>query len=168
MAEETTPPPVVATLEIAGAWIGPAGLHLRAKQYLEAAETLPRGPGYNPVPYFLCCRAIELALKAFLRLKGEKLDRLKRRIGHHLLRALARARRHSLDQVYSVTPAQVGELAKAHRYYNEKSFEYFDVYGLFHGYKDLPDLDVLRSLARELVTTLEQPCYEAIQSPPPP
>ncbi|HKO21095.1 MAG TPA: MerR family transcriptional regulator [Candidatus Eisenbacteria bacterium] len=69
--------------------------HLRLLQYsrrfLEAAEELARrgGDGYRfPVPQYLACHSIELALKAHLSHKGASGRTLRNRVGHDLEAAL--------------------------------------------------------------------------------
>lgn len=70
--------------------IGPVGFVLYAEEFLEAACAIPehsqaRGSRrFTPVPFYLFCRALELALKAFLLAKNRPLDELKAIYGHDL------------------------------------------------------------------------------------
>jgi hypothetical protein len=64
----------------AKARLAPLGLILYAEHYLHAAKTAQPWPEggelYHPARLFLVCRSLELALKAFLSLKGRSLDEL--------------------------------------------------------------------------------------------
>jgi len=50
--------------------INPLGFHRYASEFLRAAQDFRMNDGFSPVPYYLVCRSIELALKAFLLAKG--------------------------------------------------------------------------------------------------
>ena len=50
--------------------ISPLGFHKYATEFLAADTSYKQGLGWSPVPYYLVCRTIELALKAFLLAKG--------------------------------------------------------------------------------------------------
>ena len=46
--------------------LSPLGFNRYAAHFLHAEASLSPEQGFSPVPYYLCCRSIELSLKAFL------------------------------------------------------------------------------------------------------
>ena len=143
---------------------GPISFLQYASEWLYAARAIAPGPSfpsvpYSPVPYFLYCRTIELALQAFLLAKTESdpnIDRAKelksRELGHNLVKVLAKARTLGLDQDVATTPEHGKEVARANKYYQSKGFEYFELKTLMTRSRDLPDLQVLADFASLLVT----------------
>jgi len=142
--------------------ISPLGFHRYASEFLRATKDFKINDGFSPVPYYLICRSLELALKAFLLAKGVPQKRLKERnLGHDLEKVLKKAISMGLDKVLSITPQHEEELKKANNYYASKGFEYFKVIRAMTGYRDLPDISVLSDLASLLVTKLESLCWKA-------
>jgi hypothetical protein len=68
----------------------PVGFALYAEEFLIAADSIPatsRARGnttFSPVPYYLLCRALELALKAYLIERHVSEGKLTKRYGHNL------------------------------------------------------------------------------------
>ena len=73
-------------------FITPLGFHTYATDFLTAARDLKPSGHFPPVPYYLCCRAIELSLKSFLLGKGVTKKMLKKKLGHDLVKTLKWAR----------------------------------------------------------------------------
>ena len=115
---------------------------------------------YSPVPYYLYCRSIELALKAYLLAHGLS----KREIASHsLLPLLAQARSLGLNSLINIEPTWETELARADDQYTKKDFEYFTVrFDVTHK----PPLVTLRQLARALIGPIRQVCLDAAGKPP--
>jgi hypothetical protein len=148
----------------------PARIHLTpfgflryARHFLTAAQALPADPKFSPVPYYLLCHSIELALKAFVMASGKPLDFVKNQLGHDLQKALKAANDLGLAAVAAVPPDEEAEIDKAHEYYNVKAkgFEYFNIEPAVTGYPDLPSLPVLEMVAERLVRKLEPVCLAA-------
>ncbi len=133
------------------------GLWTYAKDYMEAGyiviSNMPRALPPTPA-YYLCCHAIELALKAYLRGTGASILNLKR-IGHDLLKAYKEALRVGLKDIYELTPEQIDAIELVNNLYSNKEFEYIKV-----GFKRLPQIDVLYGTATSLVYALKQFCNE--------
>jgi len=146
--------------------ISPLGFHRYAVEFLRAAQGSKINDGFSPVPYYLICRSIELAMKAFLLAKGVPKKRLKERnLGHDLEKVLEKAISMGLDEVVSISPQHKEELKKANNYYASKGFEYFEVIKAVMGYRNLPDIPVLSDFATLLVTKLEPVCLQATDDP---
>jgi len=142
--------------------ISPLGFHRYASEFFRAAQDFKINDGFSPVPYYLICRSVELALKAFLLAQGVPKRTLKERtLGHDLEKVLKKAVSLGLDQVVSITPQHKEELGKANNYYASKGFEYFEVTRAATGYPNLPDLRVLSDFASLLITKLKPLCLQA-------
>ena len=147
-------------------YISPLGFHRYASEFLRAAQGFKINDGFSPVPYYLICRSMELALKAFLLAKGFPKKKLKERnLGHDLKKVLNKAIPMGLDKIVSITPQHKEELRKANNYYASKGFEYFEVTKAATGYPNLPDLRVLSDFASLLVTKLKPLCLQATDGP---
>jgi len=147
-------------------YISPLGFHRYASEFLRATQSFKITDSFSPVPYYLICRSMELALKAFLLAKGVPERTLKgRTLGHNLEKGLKKAVSLGLDKVVSITPQHKEELKKANNYYASKGFEYFKIAKTATGYPDLPNLRVLSDLASLLVTKLKPLCLQATDGP---
>ena len=147
-------------------YISPWGFHRYASEFLRAAKDFKINDAFSPVPYYLICRSIELALKAFLLAKGLPKKRLKKsELGHDLEKILKKAISIGLDKVVSITAQHKEEVKRANNYYAAKGFEYFEVIRAVTGYRNLPDLPVLSDFASILVTKLEPFCLQATDVP---
>jgi len=102
-------------------------------------------PGhFSPVPFFLCCRAIEMALKA-IHLETENRDYVKK-IGHNLIKSYKR-----LDVEHkNLSKDELDLLNKANKIYIDKDFEYLSVIHPVTGFTRFPDIEALGNLARKL------------------
>ena len=141
--------------------ISPLGFHRYASDFLAAADGVTPRKGFSPVPYYLVCRALELGLKAFLLAKRYDKGRLRGALGHDLIRCLSAANSLGLEEACSISDEQVREIRKANAYYKSKGFEYFEAVKAFTGYRDLPDIEVLKGLARGLLDGSEPICLSA-------
>lgn len=140
---------------------GPAGFLAYAKEFLKAARVAKVPVGrYSPVPFYLYCRSIELALKAFLLERGVAIAELKgRTLGHDLEAVLSRAKTLGLDNHVKATTAQTRELWIANLHYKAKGFEYYNPgRPPFVESDELPRLFLLDRLASHLVAGLERVC----------
>ena len=159
---------VVIKAESGHIQISPYGFFLYAKDFFDAAKAFKRLKLYSPVPYFLYCRSMELALKAFLLGKGVPKEDLPKKnlYGHDLEKILKKAQEKDLREFVKITPEQEKEILKANKYYVDKKvggFEYFDVHKVAKGYPELPNLLLLEKTAAELVTNLKSFCLNAAQ-----
>ena len=146
--------------------ISPLGFHRYAGEFLRAAKDFPTNETFSPVPYYLICRSIELALKAFLLARGVSKRELKlRSLGHDLEKVLEKAVSMGLDEIVSISFQHNEELKKANSYYLSKGFEYFEVISAVTGYRNLPNLTVLSEFATLLGTNLKQVCMQATETP---
>jgi hypothetical protein len=118
---------------------------------------------FEPARYYLICHSIELALKAYLAVKGETLlDLSGRKLGHVLNNLLVAAEEKGLRGKVALTDVHCAEIRSASDYYLGKVFEYPAIAeAIPGGYPKLPSLEVLTEAAEILVRTLELPCKEA-------
>ncbi|MGH8059104.1 MAG: hypothetical protein ACREOH_18020 [Candidatus Entotheonellia bacterium] len=138
--------------------VTPYGFLRYAKEFLQAAQAIPRQDGFSPVPYYLFCRSLELGLKAFVLAKGDTVEAVKKKLGHDLIKTLTRANALGLAAIVPVSPDELSEVAKANAYYVGKGFEYFQLIPAVTGYPDLASLSVLEGLADRLITAAEPVC----------
>jgi hypothetical protein len=155
---------IVATLPILKIHITPAG-HLRyAAQFLRAARASrdadPTFPSH--VPYYLTCHAVELALKAFLRLRRVPSETLKKKLGHDLEKLLEQADDEHLAEYLTPDARQRSALKRVNTYYRHKVLEYFSRRQPLRGPEGLSNLGTLDSLAHELIDRLWNPRAAAL------
>lgn len=144
------------------AQISPIGFHKYAVDFINAASSLGLSTEFSPVPHYLYCRSIELALKSFLLAKGISINELKsKKLGHDLEIVLCKAKALGLDKFVTITSEQEQELIKANSYYPKKGFEYFKATNAVKGYPALPNLSVLEVLASNLISRLESVCLKS-------
>ncbi len=140
----------------------PIIFHSYAEQYLTACRTAEAAPGFSPVPYYLCCRSLELSVKAYLLTRGITVEELKsKKLGHDLLRNLTKAQSVGLSDIVTITPDERRELRKANAYYAKKDFEYGQLARVVKGYPEMPALEVLDRLAARLVQVIGPICLAA-------
>ena len=146
--------------------ISPLGFHRYAAEFLRAAQVFKINDGFSPAPYYLICRSIELALKAFLLVKGVPKKSLKEKnLGHDLEKVLKKAISMGIDNVLPISRQHRKEVRKANTYYASKGFEYFEVIRAVTGYRNLPDLPALSDFASLLIAKLEPICLQATDGP---
>ena len=147
-------------------YISPLGFHRYESEFFRVAQDFKSNDGFSPVPYYLICRSVELALKAFLLAKGVPEEKLRRKtLGHDLEKVLNKAISMGLDKVVSISPQHKMELRKANNYYASKGFEYFEVIRAVTGYQNLPDFSALSDFALLLLSKLEPLCLQATDGP---
>jgi hypothetical protein len=129
--------------------------HIWAEDFLAAerlyAPTARRG---SFVAHFLCCQSIELSLKAYLSLKGQTRDKLKRNpYGHNLVKLFADARVAGVESLVTLLPEDAATVQHANEWYDTpggKRFQYLSVIDAMMAFKHAPDLEPLESLAARL------------------
>ncbi len=143
--------------------MGPLGLHVYAELYLSAAQALPKPKvPFEPVRPYLVCHAIELALKAYLSLRGAAMkDLADGAFGHNLESILTKAIEGDLAKLVPLTETQRKAIRLATTYYAGKVFEYPAVGEMLSAYPQSPPIDTLFEAAACLVDALRQPCREA-------
>lgn len=142
--------------------IAPVGLLLYAESYLQmvkSAHPLPDRP-FQPAPLFLASRSLELALKTFLCLKGETLEKLAVQ-GHNLGLLLTSAKANGLGDLVSLPVEQEAEIERASIYYAEKVYEYPAVKEAVLGYPALATVGPLVAAAEALISALRPLALEA-------
>jgi hypothetical protein len=144
--------------------LDPLGFYRYSEEFLLAASSIQHRHSFSPVPYYLYCRSLELALKAFLLTKGYTQQNLKRKFGHNLEKLLNRAKRHGLGNHLRINHIQEGAVRDANSYYQSKAFEYFTGYRAMTGYSGLPDLQILDAFVDELVNAIEPICTSHVRS----
>jgi hypothetical protein len=140
----------------------PGLFHLYASQFLLAARSLPPVEGrFAPVHLYLPCHSIELALKAFLSLKGISANKLAWMYRHNLKRLEKAAASKDLEKYVALTPEMRSAIRNASAYYTGKIFEYPKLEEATKGYPQAPDVSVLMATADLLVASLKAPCEAA-------
>jgi hypothetical protein len=155
----------VEFISIAGvtARLGPLGLQMYAADYLSAAkEVAPPEVRFSQARIFLVCRALELALKAFLSLKGNSLEKLADgKCGHNLEYLLSQAKQRGLSTLINLEERHRFQICRASTYYLEKVFEYPALAEAMTGYSKSPDTSLLIDAAEMLIPALQEPCLHA-------
>ena len=157
----------IETLSFAGLTMrfGPVGLIVCADHFLAAAKsTHPpvTAPAFPLVRTFLVCRALELALKAFLSLKGCSMEQLAGGpFGHNLESLVAEVEKRDIHALVKLEKRQWAEIIRASTYYSEKVLEYPALMEAVYAYPKLPDANILIGTAEVLVSALRQPCLTA-------
>jgi hypothetical protein len=132
--------------------VSPLLFYTYARQYLDCETAFkPTAPRSSPVPYFLLCRAIELAVKAIhlqtmRRVKTAGVKGVKEEFSHRIKDAYDR-----LPEVHRTLDAtEYAGLERANEIYRDKGFEYTDVYHAVTALSGFPDLDALRDMANKV------------------
>jgi hypothetical protein len=138
---------------------GPVSLIVYADDFLSAAKAVSKGARFAPARTFLACRTLELALKAFLSLKGCSLENLAGgKFGHDLEGLAAEAEKRDLHMLIKMEERQRFEITRASTYYFDKVLEYPALMEAVGGYPGFPDANVLIDAAEALVSVLREPC----------
>ena len=119
-----------------------------ARQYLECHRAYKPVAGYSPVPYFLLCRAIELALKAH-HLQTKSRTQVKKLYSHNLS-ALYRDLPSAL-KLLTVAETTLLDTASAKYDVPNKGFEYVSLEDILTAQSAFPELSALEALAARLV-----------------
>lgn len=125
--------------------VSPVGFRLAAQDYFKCYLDFEKPRRFSVVPYFLCCRAIELALKA-IHLKTKRQADVKAKYWHDLVASYS-----DLPQERQTLSKNEFELLEqVNQIYSKKDFDYFNVCDAATGYERFPDLDALAQLARKI------------------
>jgi hypothetical protein len=157
----------VETLSIAGTQmrIGPGFLITYADHFLLAAKSTqppPSAPNFPLVRTFLACRAVELALKAFLSLSQKSLRELSRDpFGHDLKSLIEQAEEMHLDRHVELSDPDRDEIIRASTYYADKVLEYPALREAARAYPQMPDANLMIEIADKLVAGLRERCLAA-------
>ena len=134
-----------------------------AEDFLSAAITfdVPKNR-FSPIPYYLICHSIELSLKSYLFTAGfSKKDRKK--MSHDLVHALREAQGNGIGHYIVISSMETEAVFRANQLYSRKEFEYFESLETIYDPHDF-DIEVLKSLARRLIESIENPVYHSIHS----
>src|SRR5271166_3190309 len=124
--------------------LSPVLFRLSARDYFKCYLGFPPGK-FSVVPFFLCCRAIELALKA-QHLESKSQKEVKQLYSHDLEKSY-----RDLDaEQQTLKPEEEHLLSAANDIYKKKEFEYLNVFDAGTAYERFPNLDKLGALARKL------------------
>jgi hypothetical protein len=121
--------------------LSPYVFRLSAQEYFKCYLDYIKPGKFSAVPFFLCCRAIELALKA-KHLESKSQSEVKKLYCHDLLKLY-----YELDTDQQILLTEELELLKvANKIYKAKEFEYLNVFDTVSAYKGFPDLNKLGAL----------------------
>ncbi len=126
--------------------LSPDAFHRWAEHFYKAKCDFQAPHKFSPVPYFLCCRALELELKA-KHLVEKRQKQVKDEFGHNLVKAYdALSNEHKIlsEEEYAV-------LNQADEVYSSKGFEYINLEDALTAYKRFPDLKMLDSITRKIL-----------------
>ena len=124
----------------------PIGFRRAAEDFILCYESFQPSK-FSVVPYFLCCRAIELALKA-MHLENQTQLTIKKNFSHDLKKSYDAL--HPTKQILSSSDLLL--LEQANDLYKIKAFEYVQPIDAAHGFDRFPDLNDLSNLAKKLVS----------------
>jgi hypothetical protein len=129
--------------------LAPDAFFLWARHFIKCDADFSPPDSFSPVPYFLLCRAIELAIKAF-HLINHSQGYVKDTFGHDFFKAYA-ALPTSKQQL---SADELGLLKSANDIYREKDFEYFMPEDVLTAYSRYPDLSRLRQVAEKILNSV--------------
>ena len=140
-------PDITIKLETGHINLSPVAFRLWAQDYYECyLSFVEKQQKFSPVPFFLCCRAIELALKA-KHLETKSQNDVKDLYRHDLIKSY-----EALDPEQRVLSSEEFDLLRAvNGIYCSKAFEYFNVMDAGTGFQRFPDLAELNALTRRIV-----------------
>jgi hypothetical protein len=139
--------------------MAPLGLQMYAADFLAAAKAVqPPSVPFAPARPYLVCHALELALKAFLSLKGYSLDTLaEARFSHRLANLLDEAELKGLPEFVGLEEDEKFQIRRASVYYSSKVLEYPAIGEALRGLPERPDANILIDAAEKLVSALQEP-----------
>lgn len=121
-----------------------------AKQLLRCYDLIAQDKDFSPIPYYFCCRAIELSFKSALLDKYSRIE-IKRKHSHDLKAAYL-----EICDIFNLEPGEHAMLIHASKLYVSKEFEYVEVTSMLKAFKDFPELDSLHRLAQKILTISAQ------------
>jgi hypothetical protein len=146
----------VVTLKSIHMRTGPLGTYMHGRAFQVAADASRGLPGHMPgVTAFLYCRALELAFKAYLVLRGQSV-RSVRAFKHDLGKLLIETDARGIDHIVTLNAGDKDLIRQAAGLYEEHKLGYYDLFHTLTGPK-LP-LDQLSDISRRLLDALERPC----------
>jgi hypothetical protein len=123
----------------------PVGFRKAAEDFINAYDSFNPSK-FSVVPYFFCCRAIELAIKS-MHLEVQTHMKVKNSFWHDLRKAY-----DALPPSKQVLlTAEEDVLDQANILYKAKAFEYVQPFDAATSYRRFPDLDKLARLGRKLI-----------------
>ena len=126
--------------------LSPLAFRRTAEDFLDCYKSF-HPTKFSLVPYFLCARAIELALKA-LHLETRTQLEVKKDFGHDL-----KASYDALPVTNQIlSSSEVLLLEETSLLYNTKRFEYLRPIDAAHAYNEFPELEDLALVAAKLVS----------------
>ena len=132
------------------------GIFELADDYVKSGVKLPvPNHDISSVRYYLYCHGIELGLKSFLVSQGAT-DKILRKIGHDLIRALKAALCYDL---LAFEDKDLELLEWLNSYYKDKEFEY-----LFVGSKSYPLPEVVQEFAERLLVKIKPIIDQSVHS----
>lgn len=137
--------------------LGLASYCVYATDFFRAARSASAtsGAGFSPARLFLVCHALELTLKAYRGLRGQRPDETATAgIKPDLGRLLTTADSFELSELVRLTPEQRVQIRKAALYYSEGVFEYPALAEALRGYPQAPDVNVLLCALAEMVAAV--------------
>ncbi len=146
-------------------WAVPYALQSYAASFLAAANDVKARAEFDPAKAFLVCHALELALKAFLSLKGQRYEELatRKEFRHRLDSLLAAAQKQNLSGLVKLKQSQLSEIKRVACDYEETVFGYPPTDLLLELRSRIPDIAVLTEAAEALVKALKEPCLSVPQ-----
>ena len=119
-------------------------LQTYAADFLAAAKAIPPpSVPFAPARPYLACHALELALKAFLSLKGYSFDRLAGgEFSHRLANLIDEAEQNGLYDFVSLKEDETSQIRFASDYYSSKVFEYPAAGELLRVLPGMPDIKI--------------------------
>jgi len=153
--------PIVVTPGMAQFRADPLGFYLRARDFFETAEFARGRPKrFSPVAAFLYCRALELALKAFLLARGNTVEAV-RVFNHDLVHLLTEAHARGLDAVVALDATEKRVVIAANGDYLGQTLGYFDLFTTLSGFPSQPETAALAGVTGKVLDAIEKGCYEA-------
>ena len=126
--------------------LSPDAFHLWANHFYKAKCDFISPSKISPVPYFLCCRAIELELKA-KHLVEKRQKQVKIEFGHNLVAAY-----DALEDEHKIlNEDEYNLLCRVNEVYATKGFEYINLEDALTAYKRFPIIEELDSLTRKIL-----------------
>ena len=125
--------------------VSPIGFRFAAQDFFKCYLDFRPQRQFSIIPYFLCCRAIELALKA-IHLEAKHQADVKKEYWHNLVKLYEGLQ----DKQPTLSHEELDLLKQANQIYSNKDFEYFNVYDAGMAFGRYPELDALGRLARKI------------------